>query len=120
MSEAFARLQFDLGYQPDAEHPIEIFAVPACVEALHEGLSLRALWTAARGEVLDPMTLNSDYLEILRALLNPRLVVFDSPALDSLSTLAVNRLERAARPHGVDRSELGARIGVRWTVDAAI
>lgn len=108
------QLQLDLGYRPDREHPVEIFSVRVCVEALHEVLTLRALFTAARGDVLDPMTLNSDCLEILRAMLYPRLVVIDSPILDSLTRIALGRLDRAARANGVDRHELRSRIGVKW------
>ncbi|MGH3468286.1 MAG: nucleotidyltransferase domain-containing protein [Thermocrispum sp.] len=108
------RLQVELGYKPDLEYPVEIFSVRGCVDALHEVLTLRALTTAARGEVLDAMTHSSDCLEVLRALLYPRLVVIDSPVLDSLTRLAAGRVDRTARTHGVGPDALRTRIGVKW------
>lgn len=106
----YAQLQTRLGYQPDAEHPIEVFPLHACVDSLHDGFTMRALATAAGGGPFDSVTLTSDCFEILRALLSQRLVVIDSPALERLTRLAASRLDRAARRHGVNPAVLGARL----------
>lgn len=110
---AFVTLQRRLGYQPDLKYPVEVFAVAEAEQALHEPLLLRALTTAGRGDHLDSMTLESDCLEVLRALLNTRVTVADSVILDSLTRLAAHRLDHAARLHHVDAELIAARIGVK-------
>ncbi len=88
-------LQADLGYQPDLEYPVEIFSVGQCVDLLHDVQTLRVLTAAGGGGELDAMTFNNDCLEVLRALLNRRLVIRDSPVLVSLTALANHRLGNA-------------------------
>jgi predicted nucleotidyltransferase len=111
----FAAAQRSLAYVPDLDHPVEIFSVESCVHALHEPLTLRALYTAGRGDYLDQMTLDSDCLEILRALIDDHLTITDSLVLHSLTALAERRLVHAAQLTGVDPMDLAERIGVKPT-----
>lgn len=110
--------QRKLGFQPDHQHPIELFSIDACVEALHAPLLLRALYSAGRGDTLDPGTFDSDCLEVLRAMLNPHLLVRDSPVLASLVTLAHQRFDHASSRHGISHAELAHRIGLKHHMTA--
>lgn len=105
--------QRKLGFQPDPQHPIELFSIEACVDAMHAPLLLRALYSAGRGDTLDPGTLNSDCFEVLRAMLNPHLLVRDSPVLASLVTLAHQRFDHASSRHAISHAELAHRIGLK-------
>jgi len=84
MRERFRALQLHLGYTPDLEHPVELFSLQRCREALAGGLVERALHAAARGAVTRDVT-DGDDLEIVRSLVDHRFVVRSSPALDELS-----------------------------------
>lgn len=117
LQTAFADLQRDLGFTPDPIYPIEIFATTLAVAALDEPLLLRALTTAALDDHLDDMTLNSDCVEVLRALLNVRLPIDDSVVLDSLTVLARHRLVNAALRHHVPPAQIAARLGVKYQAE---
>lgn len=106
-------LQLRLGYQPDPEHVVEVFAVPACVDALTGPLVLRAAQQAAAGREIDRLTLDSDDLEILRALLDRHLIVVASPVLDGLVALARSQVDSACRRIAVPPDRVFAGIGLR-------
>lgn len=106
------KLQLQLGYQPDPEHTVEVFAVPACVDALTGPLVLRAVQQAATSREIDRLTLDSDDLEILRALLDRHLIVLDSPLLEGLVGLARNRVDATCRRLAVQPDRVLAGIGL--------
>lgn len=106
-------LQRDLGYRPDPVHVVEAFSTARCVDALTGPLVLRATHMAADGRPIDQVTLDSDDLEILRALLDRRLVVRPSPVLDGLTDLAHRQVTAAARRLDVFDRHVLERIGLR-------
>lgn len=110
LRRVLADLQRQLGYQPDADAPVEVFSVERCLCAVRGVLVLRAVYCAAIGREIDTMTLETDDLEILRAMLDARLPVVDSPLLDSLSRLATEHVNAVAADHGVTIQELIARL----------
>jgi predicted nucleotidyltransferase len=110
-------LQRALGYSPDPVHPVEIFPAARCVDALTGPLILRATHTAACGTPIDRITLDSDDLEILRALLDRRLPVRASPVLDSLTALAKRQVTAAARRLDVPAGRVLTGIGLATARD---
>jgi hypothetical protein len=84
---AFAKLQQELGFLPDLDHPIEIFSAEACRELLQSS-ELDRMLTAAVAGSLDSHAAESDEVEVLRALLDRRLVLRHAEDLDVLTTQA--------------------------------
>lgn len=105
-----ASLQRQLGYRPDAHSPVEVFSVEQCLCALRGVLVLRAVYCAAIGRDIDTMTLETDDLEILRAMLDVRMPIVESPLLDSLTRLATDHVGAIAADHGVTVQDLIARL----------
>lgn len=105
-------LQRTLGYHPDPVHPIEVFPAARCFEALTGPLVLRAIHMAACGTPIDRITLDSDDVEILRALHDWRLTVRPSRVVDSLTTLAHQKITASAHRLEVPTSHLLAGIGL--------
>jgi hypothetical protein len=118
LDDAFIRLNTEFGYRSDPGYPVEIFSVGTCEHALAGPLVLRAIDTAAREGTLDRQTHDSDDLEILRALLDQRILVINSPILESLTAIARQRLSTAARRHGVLEADLLPRIGLTTVATA--
>jgi predicted nucleotidyltransferase len=112
LRQSVRELQLRLGYQPDAHHVVELFAVRACVEALTGPLVLRAVYQAATGREIDRLTLDSDDLEVLRALLDQHLTVLASPVLEGLVGQARSRVDAASRHLGVSPNRVLAGIGL--------
>lgn len=106
-------LQRGLGYLPDPVHVVEVFSTARCVDALTGPLVLRATHMAADGRPIDRMTLDSDDLEILRALQDRRLTVRPSPVVDGLTALARRQVTAAARRLDVFDRQVLDRIGLR-------
>jgi predicted nucleotidyltransferase len=109
---AAERLQRELGYRPDPAHPVEVFPASGCADALSGPLVLRATHMAAQGREIDRITLDSDDLEIVRALTDRRLNVRPSPVLDSLTDLARRQVGAAARRLEVPEQQVLAGIGL--------
>jgi predicted nucleotidyltransferase len=107
------RLQRDLGYRPDPVHVVEVFSTARCVDALTGPLVLRATHMAADGKPIDRITIDSDDLEILRALRDRRLAVRSSPVVDGLTDLACRQVTAAARRLDVFDRQVLDRIGLR-------
>jgi predicted nucleotidyltransferase len=85
---AFTDLQRRLGFTPDPVYPLELFTPTQC-RAAFEGDHVRlALLGAAAAEPLDTLVSESDEAEILRALVDTRLSVLDSPEMDDLTRRA--------------------------------
>jgi predicted nucleotidyltransferase len=105
-------LQRTFGYRPDPAHPVEVFSAVRCVDALTGPLVLRATYMGASGRPIDRVTLDSDDLEILRALLDHRLSVRTSPVLDDLTSLAHRQVDAAAGRAGTLADRVLAAIGL--------
>jgi hypothetical protein len=90
----FVELQRTLGFTPDVDYPVELFSVAACRAAL-SGPTLNLILTEAlvTGQVRRKF-LESDDVEILRALLDRRLVLRHAPVLDALTRQARATLQR--------------------------
>jgi hypothetical protein len=84
----FAALQRSLGYTPDPEHPVEVFTVHQCRAALTGNLLRPLLAVAATTGQLAPAVAECDEVEILRALLDRRVVLQPATELDALTALA--------------------------------
>lgn len=107
VSTEFATLQRSLGYVPDPGYPIELFPVSACLAAL-ESETLRHAIADAVGGHLDSAVATSDEVEVLRALLDRRVVIRSSPVLDELTARANTVLEHVA----AHRARLIAALGL--------
>jgi len=107
------QMQRRLGYQPDPVHTVEVFTADRCVDALTGPLVLRATHVVADGQAIDRITVDSDDLEILRALLDRRLTVRASPVVDSLTALAVRQVGATARRLEVPLDQVLAGLGLR-------
>ncbi len=117
LRSAAEELQRGLGHRPDPVHVVEVFPTARCVDALNGPLVLRATHMAAEGRPIDRTTLDSDDLEILRALLDRRLTVRPSPVLDSLTDLARRRVTAAARRLDVFDRQVLQGVGLRFDDD---
>jgi predicted nucleotidyltransferase len=105
------RLQRQLGYQPDEQYPIEIFSMRQCEQALRGPLVTRAIYSAACGNYsIDTMTLEHDDLEVLRALLDTKLLITSSLVLDSLVRLVSQKVTTATARYGTSMEEFVARL----------
>ena len=113
LHSAAEQLQRGLGYRPDPVHVVEVFSTARCVDALTGPLVLRATHMAADGRPIDQITLDSDDLEILRALQDRRLVVRPSPVVDGLTALAGRQVTNAARRLDVFDRQVLTGIGLR-------
>lgn len=97
LSGAADTLQRRLGYRPDPSHPVEVFPAAHCADALTGPLVACVLRSAAEGQQVDGELLDSDDLEILRALLDQRVAVRASPLVDGLTALARYQVSAAGR-----------------------
>ena len=95
----FAELQRELGYRPDPDYPLEVFSVAQCESVLAGDTFARIVADADHGR-LDPQAATSDEAEILRALLDQRLVVKHAPALDQLTDQARALQQKGTRCSG--------------------
>ncbi|MDQ7909100.1 nucleotidyltransferase domain-containing protein [Phytohabitans sp. ZYX-F-186] len=100
----FGILQSGLGYVSDPDYPIELFTVDACHAVLGSDLLNQVLSEAATTGNVDPQIAEHDHVEVLRALLDHRIVVRDAPALDLLTTLAHDVLNRRPAPGQLRRT----------------
>lgn len=112
LHSAAEQLQRVLGYRPDPVHVVEIFPAARCADALTGPLVLRATHMAAGGRAVDRITLDSDDLEILRALQDQRLVARSSPVVDGLTALARHQVTTAAHRLGASDQQVLAGIGL--------
>ncbi|HEX8346922.1 MAG TPA: nucleotidyltransferase domain-containing protein [Actinoplanes sp.] len=96
LDAGFAELQRTLGYTPDPDYPIEIFSVGACQAALRSSELDRMLTAAAVAGGMDRRMAESDEVEVLRALLDRRLVLRHAEVLDVLTTQAHALVQRHA------------------------
>ena len=87
LSAEFAKLQGTLGFTPDPDYPIEVFSAAACQATLRSS-ELDRMLTAAIVGGMDSQTAESDEVEVLRALLDRRLVLRHAAVLDDLTTQA--------------------------------
>ncbi|WP_020216756.1 nucleotidyltransferase domain-containing protein [Salinispora cortesiana] len=106
----FAALQRALGFTPDCDYPVELFSTHAC-RAILEGSALAAIIARASTCGIAPHTAQSDETEVLRSLLDQRLVVTHSSCLDQLTEQARALVRRTAhdpsallRALGLDRA----------------
>lgn len=113
LHSAAARLQHALGYEPDPIHVVEAFPTGYCADVLTGPLVLRATHMAADGRAIDRITLDSDDLEILRALQDRRLVVRPSPVIDGLTALASRQVTAAALRLDVPIRQVLTGIGLK-------
>lgn len=108
LHSAAEQLQRGLGYRPDPVHVVEVFSTARCVDALTGPLVLRAThMAAADGRPIDQITLDSDDLEILRALQGP------APGRPSLA--GRRRTDRPRPPPGHRRGTPSRRVRPRGT-----
>ncbi|GGK72418.1 nucleotidyltransferase domain-containing protein [Mangrovihabitans endophyticus] len=105
---AFADLQRQLGFTPDKNYPIEIFSAGACRSILQGGELNRVLEAAGRAGALERSMDESDEVEVLRALIDRRLVLRCSPVLDELTSLA----QELGRRHSVELLCVPGTVGV--------
>src|SRR5205823_1965420 len=84
----FAELQRQLGFTPDPDYPIEIFSVAECETMLADPLLDTAIGGAAITGAMDPLLAESDAVEVLRALLDRRLVIRTADEPDQLTARA--------------------------------
>lgn len=103
----FGVLQRRLGYVPDPEYPIELFTADACHAALDSDLLNDVLSDAAATGHIDPHVAEDDNVEVLRALLDHRVVLRQAPALDLLTARAHDVLGQHPAPPGKLRRILG-------------
>ncbi|MCW6003484.1 nucleotidyltransferase domain-containing protein [Micromonospora sp. CPCC 205371] len=103
----FGALQRGLGYQPDPEYPIELFTTDACHAALGSDLLHHVLSDAAAAGHIDPHLAKHDNVEVLRALLDRRIVIHHAPTLGLLTARAHDVLGQHPAPPGQLRRILG-------------
>jgi Nucleotidyltransferase domain len=108
VGRSFAALQRSLGFTPDPQHPVELFSDVECRAALDGSVLDRALAGIAETGSLDPVVAEHDDVEVLRALLDRRVVVLPNPRLELLTERAA---ALAARP-AVSRSRLLRALGL--------
>jgi hypothetical protein len=85
---AFSSVQRALGFTPDPDYPIEVFSTEACRSIL-QGTDLdHMLMAAAVSGSMDRRIAESDEMEVLRALLDRRLVLRQAAVLDLLTVQA--------------------------------
>jgi predicted nucleotidyltransferase len=112
LAARFAGLQRALGFTPDPDHPVEIFSVAACGSLLADATLATALRQASVTGTLDPRLAYGDPAEVLRALLDRRLVLRPAPVLDVLTTRAHALISQHA-PHAAPlRRALGLAEGI--------
>jgi hypothetical protein len=80
----WAAVQRDLGFTPDPAYPVELFSTEACHTILASS-ELDAILRDAAMSGIEPDVAQSDAVEVLRALLDQRLVVLHSACLDVLT-----------------------------------
>ncbi|MGH3712925.1 MAG: nucleotidyltransferase domain-containing protein [Micromonosporaceae bacterium] len=102
----FILLQTRLGFTPDVRYPVELFTPGDCQRALSGPQVARALRQATSGQPVDSHLAETDAVEVLRALLGPRLTVRASRDLDALTRQAQRVLASAVGPD----ADAGARM----------
>jgi hypothetical protein len=88
VSVRFAELQRQLGFTPDAGYPIELFSAAACEALLGDPSLDTAMRDAAATGTIGQLLAESDTVEVLRALLDRRLVLRPARELDQLTERA--------------------------------
>jgi len=118
--ERFLALQVRLGHTPDPQHPVELFSLQRCRDALASGAVQRALRDAAAG-VLAHELLDGDDLEVVRALVGDRITVRSSRALDQLSSGALHAVREGldGLPDG-DRARACRALGLPLHLTEAV
>jgi predicted nucleotidyltransferase len=91
----FTALQRSLGFVPDPEYPIEVFSVRFCDSTLRGPVLERIVSDVAIGGVMDSQVAASDEVEVLRALLDQRIVVRPGPVLADVTSLAWTVVRRS-------------------------
>jgi predicted nucleotidyltransferase len=91
----FTLLQQRLGYAPHPRYPVELFTEKRCRAALEGQLITCAVDQARQNRHAVRELIETDDLEILRALLSPRLPVRGSATLDGLTDTATQTLTAA-------------------------
>lgn len=104
----FADLQRQLDFTPEPDYPIEIFSMARCETLLADPLLDIAIGSAAITGMMDPLLAESDAVEVLRALLDRRLVIRPARELDQLTARAYVVLDR--RPADVVRLKRALRL----------
>jgi polymorphic toxin system nucleotidyltransferase-like protein len=94
IASGFTELQLALGFTPDPDYPVEVFSVSRCEDLLSGHVLDQVLRSAAVTGVIDPALLEGDQVEVLRALVDSRLILRQAPALDHLTGLARAVLHR--------------------------
>jgi hypothetical protein len=111
---AFAALQRRLGFNPDPAYPVELFSIEACRTALSDPVLGRILTDAATAAIEADIA-QSDEMEVLRALLDRRLVVQHSTCLDALTAQARSLVRHTAPNETAWRRALGLHQAGRGT-----
>jgi predicted nucleotidyltransferase len=106
IGSGFTRLQQRLGFRPDPAYPIELFSANTCRTVLADA-RLESLLSAAAARGVDKHVAESDEVEVLRALLDQRLVVRPAAVLDELTAQAWTLLHRATPEPAVVLQALG-------------
>lgn len=88
LRSGFVDLQERLGYRPDVNFPIELFTVHQSQSALAGSEVKQAIQLACSSGTVSSDLLDSDGVEVLRALLGTRLTVRASAQLDELTAYA--------------------------------
>lgn len=112
LKERAASLQSELGYCPDPDYPVEVFAAGECERLLAGPVLGEAFAAAARGPVAAAV-IDADALEVARALTGPGLEVIAAPVADRLRDLARAALAAAWEPVAAHaRAAVSARLRV--------
>jgi predicted nucleotidyltransferase len=114
LRSGFTLLQQRLGYVPDPRHPVELFTEKRCRAALEGQVVVRAVDQARQNRHVGRELVEADDLEILRALLAPRLPVRGSATLDGLTDTARQTLTAALETtSAVERAIVLRVLGIR-------
>ena len=106
IGSGFAALQRGLGFTPDPAYPIELFSVTLCRKILADP-ALESLLSSAVTRGVDTHVGESDQVELLRALLDRRLVVRPAAVLNELTAQAWTLVHRATPEPAVVLQVLG-------------
>jgi predicted nucleotidyltransferase len=112
----FVDLQLRLGYRPDVAFPIEVFTVHQSQSALAGNDVKQAIRLACSYQTLSPNLLDSDGVEVLRALLSTRLTIRTSSELDELTSYASQILRRDLNSRHVPLKDTLRALGIRGAI----